>query len=101
MISPTLTPKPAAIAECVLSIGLSVAPAHLRAPHYLGLRFAQGVPDTLLERSAREQAYAGVRASLRLPRTVAGLWRLLDRVDPLLVLLAWAMLLMVALEFLS
>ena len=65
MISPTLAPKTAAIAECVLSIGLSVAPAHLRAPHYLGLRFAQGVPDTLLERSAREQVYAGVRASLR------------------------------------
>ena len=65
MISPTLTPKTGAIAECVLGIGMSAAAAHLRAPHYLGLRFAQGVPDTLLERSAREQVYAGVRASLR------------------------------------
>jgi selenocysteine lyase/cysteine desulfurase len=42
------------------------APAHLRARHYLGLRFPERAPDRLPERLAAEQVHLSVRGvSLR------------------------------------
>jgi selenocysteine lyase/cysteine desulfurase len=65
-IAATLAARTAAIAERAAALGLSAAPAELRSPHYLGLRFAKGAPDALPERLAREQVYISVRGdSLR------------------------------------
>lgn len=42
-------------------LGLTTLPRALRAGHYLGLRFAAGVPDTLAQRLAAENVHASVR----------------------------------------
>jgi selenocysteine lyase/cysteine desulfurase len=65
-IAATLAAKTAAIAERAAGLGLAAAPAHLRAGHYLGLRFVGGAPDGLPERLAAQQVYVSVRGdSLR------------------------------------
>jgi selenocysteine lyase/cysteine desulfurase len=66
-IAATLAAKTATIAERAAGLGLAALPAHLRAGHYLGLRFLEGAPDGLPERLAEEQVYVSVRGdSLRL-----------------------------------
>jgi selenocysteine lyase/cysteine desulfurase len=64
-IAATLAAMTAAIAERAAGLGLAATPAHLRAGHYLGLRFRRA-PERLPERLAKEQVYVSVRGdSLR------------------------------------
>ncbi len=51
------------IAEEASAMGLSVAPAELRAPHYLGLAFAGGPPHDLLQSLRAHNVYVSVRGS--------------------------------------
>ena len=60
-IAETLAARTAAIAERAADLGLTSAPQGLRAGHFLGLRFPEGVPPDLLERLAAEQVYVSVR----------------------------------------
>ena len=60
-IAATLAARTASMAERAAGLGLVAAPAHLRAGHYLGLRFPQGAPDRLPERLAKERVYVSVR----------------------------------------
>jgi selenocysteine lyase/cysteine desulfurase len=65
-VAATLAAMTAAIAERAAGLGLAATPAHLRAGHYLGLRFRQRAPERLPERLAKEQVYVSVRGdSLR------------------------------------
>jgi selenocysteine lyase/cysteine desulfurase len=79
-IAATLAAKTAAIAERAAALGLQAAPAHLRAGHYLGLRFPQGAPQRLPERLAERQVYVSVRGdSLRVTPHVYNHEQDLDR----------------------
>jgi selenocysteine lyase/cysteine desulfurase len=42
-------------------LGLAAVPAGRRAPHYVGLRFPDGVPPELPQRLAAERVYVSVR----------------------------------------
>ena len=66
-IAETLGAMTSAIAAAAADLGLSAAPAHKRAPHFLSLSFGDAVPAGLLERLAAAQVYASVRGtSLRI-----------------------------------
>jgi selenocysteine lyase/cysteine desulfurase len=63
--------------------GLSVAPAHLRGPHMLGLRFPDGLPEGLADRLAADRIHVSirgdsVRVSPHVYNTTADCDRLLD-----------------------
>lgn len=45
----------------LVPLGVSTLPRALRAGHYLGLRFANGVPDGLAQRLAAENVHASIR----------------------------------------
>jgi selenocysteine lyase/cysteine desulfurase len=60
-IQATLGAMTAGIAERAAAFGLRAAPAALRAPHYLGLRFVDGVPSGLPERLAKANVHVSVR----------------------------------------
>jgi selenocysteine lyase/cysteine desulfurase len=60
-IQATLGARTAEIAEAMAGLGAIVVPDAHRAPHYLSLRFRQGLPDDLIARLAAE----GVHASMR------------------------------------
>ncbi|HSH70982.1 MAG TPA: aminotransferase class V-fold PLP-dependent enzyme [Deferrisomatales bacterium] len=60
-IQRTLAATTARIARGAGKLGLTVAPAPLRAGHLLGLRFPAGIPNGLPERLARERVYVSVR----------------------------------------
>jgi selenocysteine lyase/cysteine desulfurase len=60
-IEKTLGVVTATIAERAASFGLRAAPAALRVPHYLGLRFLDGVPSGLPERLAAAKVHVSVR----------------------------------------
>jgi selenocysteine lyase/cysteine desulfurase len=65
-IAATLAIRTAAIAAQAAALGLSASPPSLRAGHFLGLRFPEGMPDGLPERLAREQVHVSLRGdSLR------------------------------------
>jgi selenocysteine lyase/cysteine desulfurase len=65
-IAATLAAKTAAIADRAAALGLSSAPGHLRAGHYLGLRFPDGAPHGLPELLAKERVHVSLRGdSLR------------------------------------
>ena len=64
-VASTLSARTAAIAERARAIGLGSQPTELRAGHFLGLRFAEGVPPGLLDALAREKVYVSVRGSSR------------------------------------
>jgi selenocysteine lyase/cysteine desulfurase len=65
-IAATLAIRTAAIAARAVALGLSTSPPSLRAGHFLGLRFPEGLPDGLPERLAREQVHVSLRGdSLR------------------------------------
>ncbi len=85
----TLRPPPAAIAERARAFGLHSQPADLRAGHFLGLRFAGGVPPGLLDALAREKVYVSVRGSSmrvtpHLYNTDADVDRLFAALEPVL-----------------
>ena len=62
-IAETLRGRTAVIAERARDMGLRSQPEELRAGHYLGLRFAGGVPPGLLDALARENVHVSVRGS--------------------------------------
>ncbi len=62
-VASTLSARTAAIADRARAIGLGSQPTELRAGHFLGLRFAEGVPPGLLDALAREKVYVSVRGS--------------------------------------
>ncbi len=62
-IQETLAAMTDDIAARAAKLGLSAAPAKLRAGHFLGLGFPDGPPDGLLERLAAEKVYVSVRGS--------------------------------------
>lgn len=65
-IAETLGATTRQIAERAARLGLTSVPADLRAPHFLGLRFASGVPRGLPERLAEANVFVSVRGdSLR------------------------------------
>jgi len=65
-IAETLAARTARIVARAGALGLGTLPEHLRAGHFLGLRFAGGVPAGLPERLAEEHVYVSLRGdSLR------------------------------------
>jgi selenocysteine lyase/cysteine desulfurase len=60
-IAATLAARNAGIVERAARLGMRAIPAHLRAGHFLGLRFAGGVPARLPERLAEEKVYVSLR----------------------------------------
>ena len=62
-IAETLRGRTAVIAERARDMGLRPQPEELRAGHYLGLRFAGGVPPGLLDALVRENVHVSVRGS--------------------------------------
>ena len=60
-IAETLADRTSAIVQRASGLGLSSVPGHLRAGHFLGLRFAGGVPAGLPEQLAAEKVYVSVR----------------------------------------
>jgi selenocysteine lyase/cysteine desulfurase len=62
-IAATLGAMTAGIAARAAERGLASAPPARRAGHFLGLRFARGVPAGLPERLAAERVYVSVRGS--------------------------------------
>jgi selenocysteine lyase/cysteine desulfurase len=60
-ISATLRKRTDAIAARAEAMGLAVAPAAYRAPHMLGLRHPQGLPDDLPAKLARANVFASAR----------------------------------------
>jgi selenocysteine lyase/cysteine desulfurase len=66
-IAATLARRTEAIAERAAGLGLTSAPPHRRAGHFLGLGFADAVPTGLPERLADERVYVSLRGrSLRI-----------------------------------
>ncbi len=66
-IQTTLRTMTDRIAAEAMDMGLKVSPPELRAGHFLGLRFPDGMPDDLLARLASERVYASIRGdSMRL-----------------------------------
>lgn len=61
-IQATLRVRTDRIAERALALGIGAVPRMSRAGHYLGLRFAGGVPAGLPERLAAEKVYVSVRS---------------------------------------
>lgn len=62
-IQATLAQRNNAIAERALGLGLTSAAPALRAGHFLGLSFADGVPVDLAERLAQNNVFVSVRGS--------------------------------------
>ncbi|MCE7998746.1 MAG: aminotransferase class V-fold PLP-dependent enzyme [Rhodobiaceae bacterium] len=62
-IAATLQTKTNAIAARATSLGLTVSAPELRAPHFLGVRFPDGVPDRLLDHLAKEHVYVSLRGT--------------------------------------
>ncbi len=60
-IQATLRAMTDRLAERVAPLGIQPLPRARRAGHYLGLRFAGGVPDGLAERMARAKVFISVR----------------------------------------
>lgn len=59
----TLTARNQAIVARSEPLGLKAAPDHLRAGHYLGLRFPGDVPEGLIERLAERKIYVSLRGT--------------------------------------
>ncbi len=62
-IAATLQTKTDTIARRAAALGLTVSESSLRAPHFLGVRFPDGVPDGLLEQLAKEHVYVSLRGT--------------------------------------
>ena len=88
-IAGTLSARTAAVAERARAIGLGSQPEALRAGHFLGLRFAGGIPPGLLDTLARENVHVSVRGSSmrvtpHLYNTDADVDRLFAALEPVL-----------------
>ena len=88
-IADTLSARIAAIAERARAFGLGSQSAERRAGHFLGLRFAAGIPSGLLDALAREKVYVSVRGSSmrvtpHLYNTDADVDRLFSALEPVL-----------------
>ena len=88
-IADTLNARTAAIAERARAFGLGSQPTERRAGHFLGLRFAAGIPSGLLDALAREKVYVSVRGSSmrvtpHLYNTDADVDRLFSALEPVL-----------------
>ncbi len=62
-IQEALAEKTAKIAAGAAELGIASAPANRRAGHFVGLRFAGGIPAGLPEKLAAAKVYASVRGS--------------------------------------
>ncbi len=62
-IGETLAGQTGAIAEAALPLGFVSAPAGIRAPHFLSLAFAPGLPARLPEQLAQAQVHVSLRGS--------------------------------------
>lgn len=62
-IAATLQTKTNAIAERAIKLGLTVSAPDLRAPHFLGVRFPESVPNGLLEQLATRHVYVSLRGT--------------------------------------
>lgn len=87
-IASTLDARTRAIADRAATLGLVSLPGNLRAGHFLGLRFPQGMPPGLLDALIRRRVFVSVRGdSLRvtphLYNTDADVDRLFDALEAL------------------
>jgi selenocysteine lyase/cysteine desulfurase len=62
-VSETLAAKTTAIADAARGIGLIADDIGMRAPHFLSLRFAGGVPEGLTDRLAAANVHVSLRGS--------------------------------------
>ena len=88
-IAETLGAHTATIAERARAIGLGSQSEALRAGHFLGLQFAEGIPPGLLDTLAGENVYVSVRGSSmrvtpHLYNTDADVDRLFAALEPVL-----------------
>lgn len=60
-IAATIRELTAYLAKGAESLGLVVAPEHLRGPHLMGIRFPGGLPDGVYERLAADRIFVSVR----------------------------------------
>ena len=60
-ISKTLKNLTSEAAKWAKQIGLQVAAADQRGPHFLGVSFPEGIPDGLLESLSKEQVFVSIR----------------------------------------
>ncbi|MDF1732974.1 MAG: aminotransferase class V-fold PLP-dependent enzyme [Minwuia sp.] len=60
-ISETLGARTSDIAAKAMKLGLLAPPEGTRAPHFLGLRFPDGAPETLVQDMAAQQVYISQR----------------------------------------
>ena len=60
-IAATLSAMTNRISQRAAELGLKVAPAHLRSPHLMGLRFPEGVPTDLVEALSKNNIFVSVR----------------------------------------
>lgn len=87
-IASSLDARTRAIADRAATLGLVSLPGNLRAGHFLGLRFSQGMPPGLLDALIRRRVFVSVRGdSLRvtphLYNTDADVDRLFDALEAL------------------
>jgi len=85
-IAETLRAKTDFIAEALAGTDIFPVARHLRAPHYLGLRFAGGIPDGLLAELSAKNIFVSVRGSSmrvtpHLYTTEADISRLIDALN--------------------
>ena len=86
----TLSRRTSAIAaRARAEFGIDSVPDRLRAGHYLGLRFPQGLPADLPQRLAAAKVYVSVRG--RAMRVTPHLWTTDDDVETLFAVLASAL----------
>ena len=60
-IAETLSARTAGISNRVVELGLEVGPAQLRAGHFVGVRFPDGLPDGLLDQLQAQRIYVSMR----------------------------------------
>src|SRR5690349_5753789 len=88
-IQPTLALRTDAIAaRARAELGIGSVPSHRRAGHYLGLRFAGGVPPELPARLAASKVYVSVRGQAM--RVTPHLWNTDEDVEKLFAVLRTA-----------
>src|SRR5215475_4235625 len=88
-IQATLALRTNAIAERARAeLGIGSVPSHRRAGHYLGLRFAGGIPPELPERLAANKVYVSVRGEAM--RVTPHLWNTDEDVDRMFAVLRTA-----------
>ncbi len=86
----TLTRRTSAIAaRARAELGIDSVPDRLRAGHYLGLRFPEGVPSDLPQRLAAAKVYVSVRG--RAMRVTPHLWTTDEDVEKLFTVLTSAL----------